>query len=422
MVYSWCLQLSPTKDYPFLRTTMVVISALMFCAFTKAQDRIVEIPVSLAEGRTEVDLKKPFTSLSLKGAVSFDSIFIEMDGIEYLVIPAHDHGNGYISNLTIPFWPFNSVVIINYGKRTIDLTLQCYDGRHSGIDLSTSIRKRDECDLPLLVSQEVWRKDLPDPAPNPTTTQVSHLIVHHSATPNGVTDYVQVVRDIYLYHINTNGWDDVGYNYLIAPDGTLFAGRDGQGKEDDNIKGAHFCGKNSYTMGVCLVGNYSQIPPTDTMMGSLVSLLAWKIQKEALQPLEDGFHPRGSDTGFDLPIIAGHRDGHKAGVYNGCQTECPGNHTYEWLPKLRENVALKLLGCDYPVNNITIPPPPSSILVHGSGIQAIDVKDLEIFDGTGRRVRFLSGVVTQSINLDTGLYFVRGMVSGVVHRQAVLIP
>ena len=405
-----------------MRTLFVLILGVFLFSNSWGQERILEQPVFLKTGRTNVNLKKPYTSLSLKGAVSFDSIFIELDGIEYLVIPAHDHGNGYISNLTIPFWPFEEVTIINYGKRTIGLTLQCYDGRHDGIDITTSIRKRDNCDLPLHVSQSVWRKDLPDPAPNPKTTTVSHLIVHHSATPNGVTDYVQVVRDIYLYHINTNGWDDVGYNYLIAPDGTLFAGRDGQGKEDDNIKGAHFCAKNSYTMGVCLVGNYSQIVPSDTMIGTLIQLLAWKIRKDGLQPLEKDFHPRGSATGFDLPTIAGHRDGHKEGVFNGCQTECPGNHTHDWLPEIRKSVAERLIGCDYAVHNPSIASMPPSILVKADGLYAKEVTDLEIFDCTGRRIRSFQGVVSQPIALHTGLYFVKGIVEGELQRQAVMIP
>lgn len=157
------------------------------------------------------------------------------------------------------------------------------------------------------------------------------------------------VRNIYLYHTNNNGWDDVGYNYLISPDGTLFAGRDGQGKEDDNIKGAHFCGKNSYTMGVCLIGNYSEIAPPDSMIEKLSALLAWKANKDNLQPLESSFHPKGSSSGFNLPIICGHRDGYKAGVFTGCQTECPGNYTYAILDTVRNKVAKRLIDCGFAV-------------------------------------------------------------------------
>jgi hypothetical protein len=136
---------------------------------------------------------------------------------------------------------------------------------------------------------------------------------------------------------------------LIAPDGTLYAGRDGQSKEDDNIRGAHFCGKNSYTMGICLIGNYSEAEPSDSMLITLEELLAWKANKEEIQPLERDFHPKGSSTGFDLATICGHRDGYKAGVFSGCQTECPGDNFYAILDTVKYNVAQRLIDCGFAV-------------------------------------------------------------------------
>lgn len=405
-----------------MRNLYAIFFLLLASFGAHGQQRILEYPLSLDKGVTELEFRQLFTSVSIKGAVSFDSLLINIDGFEYPVLPAHDEIDGVVSSLTMPDKPFNSIALEYLGVLPIEILLQCYDGRHDNIDITAGVRKRDECDLPSLIPQDVWRKDLPEPAPNPTQTEVSHLIIHHSATSNTASDYVQVVRNIYLYHVNSNGWDDVGYNYLIAPDGTLFAGRDGQGKEGDNIKGAHFCGKNSNTMGVCLLGNFSEIPPSDTMLGTLVELLAWKILKEGLQPLEKDFHPKGSASGFNLPVISGHRDGHKDGVFEGCKTECPGNYTYDWLPKVREEVSLKLQSCDYIVNIHETAFRQIPISVSRNGLRVDGIENLEILDYTGRTIQTLSGITSQRIALNRGVYLIRGFMEGNPLRQVVVIP
>lgn len=204
-----------------------------------------------------------------------------------------------------------------------------------------SANKKD-CELPPITKQILWREGLNDPKPNPESHTVNHVIIHHSATSNSATNYVEAVRNIYLYHTGQNGWDDIGYNYLIAPDGTLFAGRDGQGLADDNIKGAHFCGKNSGTMGVCLVGNYTDIEPSAAMLKTLQELLAWKLKKDNIQPYMEYKHPANDPDAKQLPTIAGHRD--------GCSTECPGEMTYPLLQQIRDSTAQELIRCGFAVS------------------------------------------------------------------------
>lgn len=193
-----------------------------------------------------------------------------------------------------------------------------------------------ECSKPAFIASEIWREGLPDPVPGRTVQKVDHLIVHHSAGSNNVTDFTQAVRNIYLYHLEVNGWDDVGYNYLIAPNGQVYQGRDdlGEGPED-NIKGAHFCGKNTGTMGVCLMGNYDEVEVPDSAFSSLIQLLTWKSVKENMDPREYIIHPPGgSET---LGRIAGHRD--------GCATRCPGDNAYALLDELKDSVYNRFVKC-----------------------------------------------------------------------------
>jgi hypothetical protein len=184
------------------------------------------------------------------------------------------------------------------------------------------------CPQPRFKSRQDWR--CPQGPTSPSLTTVSHLIVHHSAGTNVSNDWGAVVLAIWNLHVYTNGWADVGYNWLIAPDGTLFEGRGG----GDNVLGAHFCGKNSGTMGVCLIGTYTNVNPPDTMMATLSEIFAWKACQRAIDPNLQSLH---TSTGFNLFGISGHRD--------GCATECPGQKVYDQIAMIRQSTQRRLQSC-----------------------------------------------------------------------------
>lgn len=173
--------------------------------------------------------------------------------------------------------------------------------------------------------------------PSPSFTNVSHLIIHHSAGVNTSSDWAAVVRSIWDYHVNGRGWSDIGYNWLIAPTGVIYQGR------GDNVIGAHFCSNNSNTMGVCMMGTYTDITPSTEATTSLTNLLAWKACDSDIEPLASSNHP---SSGFDINHIAGHRD--------GCATECPGDSFYPLIPSIRQAVLDTLNNCDYMVGTSTL--------------------------------------------------------------------
>ena len=224
----------------------------------------------------------------------------------------------------------------------------------------------DSCDLPYIVPQSIWRQGLPDPTPGRTRTPTQHCIIHHSASANSDTNTIALVRAFYLHHTQVNHWDDIGYNYLIGHDGTLVAGRDplDSGIAQDEVLGAHFCGKNSYTMGVCVIGNFQLEPPTWAAIHTLERLLTWKTHKDGLDPLDSMMH-----KDILLPVIAGHRD--------GCSTACPGDSLYAMIPQIRQDVSERLLTCPPLYNNsditweIRVWPNPANREVNFSGITDI---------------------------------------------------
>ena len=397
-----------------MNRAMILLFAVSLSSFLYAGERCEVWEIDGADSRFEIQLKRAATSLSFQGIPEGTNLSVVIDGKRLFYLEINHHLEGNNSNLILSDKPFSNVLLLNPQKVPINGMLKCYDASYSDITFRevTKARaafKKGKCDLPPVIDQDVWRKDLQDPKPNPATTKVEHIVVHHSATTNDVSDYLLAVRNIYLYHVNSNGWDDVGYNFLIDPNGVLYAGRDGQGTEDDNIRGAHFCAKNSNTMGICLIGNYSEIPPPDTLIHTLSQLLAWKVKKESLQPLESSFHPRGSSTGFILPTICGHRDGYKAGVYSGCNTECPGNYTYELMDTVRNIVVDHLLDCDYVVGSNDLDAHSSIRVNHLPGQLVIVPEEhgqLYIYDALGKQWlnKRVENHLSEVISLPKGVY------------------
>lgn len=160
---------------------------------------------------------------------------------------------------------------------------------------------------------------------SPSTTTVTHLIVHHAAGTNSSSDWGAVVLAIWNQHTGTNGYSDIGYNWLIAPNGVLYEGR--YNSSVSNVTGAHFCGTNGNTMGVCMLGDYTNITVSTAARTTLSQLLAWKACERSINALGTAVH---AGSNLTLNNISGHRD--------GCATQCPGNTFYPDLPAVRIDV------------------------------------------------------------------------------------
>lgn len=75
--------------------------------------------------------------------------------------------------------------------------------------------------------------------------KINSIIIHCTATPEG-KDYT--VADIRRWHVQGNGWRDIGYHYVIYRDGTIHLGRPLE------QVGAHATGHNADSIGIVYVG------------------------------------------------------------------------------------------------------------------------------------------------------------------------
>ncbi len=195
-----------------------------------------------------------------------------------------------------------------------------------GLDESST--RGFNCDLPSICDRSCWCEDCPVDN-TPEFTDPTHLIVHHSAGQTESDDFAAVVRFYWDLHVGTNGWDDIGYNWLIDANGVIYQGR------PDGYQGAHFSCINENTVGICMIGDFtSQVPQIDART-ALIELLAYEATEHEINVLERSYHETGD---FVIDNISGHRDGNESD--NGCSTTaCPGDSFYPMLAQIREQVA-----------------------------------------------------------------------------------
>lgn len=104
--------------------------------------------------------------------------------------------------------------------------------------------------------------------------------------------------------MDTNGWSDIGYNWLVTQDGRVWEGRAGGWL----AVGAHAGGQNTGWIGVCWIGDSRTIAPSAAALASI----RWLIDEACRR------------AGRRLEV-RGH------GQVPGQATACPGDRLRAWI-------------------------------------------------------------------------------------------
>jgi len=163
-------------------------------------------------------------------------------------------------------------------------------------------------------------------------TSVQFAVVHHTAGSNSYSaaQSAAIVRGIYVYHARGNGWNDIGYNFLVDRFGQVFEGR--YGGVDRNVIGAHAAGFNTGSTGVAVLGTYGSTAPPAAARTALANVLAWRLDVAHVDPLSLLTWSSGGNERYALGVpvtlraVSGHRD---TGL-----TTCPGAALYAQLGAL----------------------------------------------------------------------------------------
>jgi hypothetical protein len=168
---------------------------------------------------------------------------------------------------------------------------------------------------PRIILRKSWganeriRRDDPDFAP-----LLLNAIVHHTAGAAGYSpaQSAAIVRGIQTYHVLGNGWDDIGYNFLVDRFGQIFEGR--YGGIERNVIGAHAQGFNTGSVGISVLGNYDSMALSPAAREGVSRLIAWRLDVAHLHPLSRITTISGGNPRFrkGLPVwlraVSGHGD------------------------------------------------------------------------------------------------------------------
>jgi hypothetical protein len=179
---------------------------------------------------------------------------------------------------------------------------------------------------PKIISRKEWganegiRKGTPEFAP------VKRIAIHHTDTSNADPNPAATVRAIYAFHVQGNGWNDIGYNFLIDQQGNVYEGRyarnyngaapTGENEDRKHVIGAHVTNNNTGSVGISLLGSFESVAPSAAQQTALEKMIAWEGDRHDL------------DT-TSANVVMGHRD---LG-----QSACPGGVAWALLPKWRQN-------------------------------------------------------------------------------------
>lgn len=147
----------------------------------------------------------------------------------------------------------------------------------------------------------------------------SRITVHHTAMPGRrlqgrpVENVAETLRQIQKAHMQGEGWADIGYHFLIDPDGRIYEGRriEWVGAHAGRSGGSNH---NERNLGVCLLGNFDEEQPTPQALAALNDLIASLRQRYSISTDQ---------------------------VYGHCDfkdTACPGTALRSWLTAYKSGV------------------------------------------------------------------------------------
>lgn len=150
-----------------------------------------------------------------------------------------------------------------------------------------------------IITRSEWGARSPRSGGFPTTSWANRtgFVVHYSAASR-----TQTVRAIQNYQMDSNGWRDIGYNFLVDYQGRIYEGCQGTWL----AIGAHVAGHNTANIGVCAIGTDAEITPAHMRS---IRWLYDEANRRAGKTLAKRYHSGMS----------------------GASTACPGNRLRSWV-------------------------------------------------------------------------------------------
>lgn len=193
-------------------------------------------------------------------------------------------------------------VVARHDVLTRDLPFEQLDGRRIGEHLAVQYGF-----IPgWVITRSAWGARDPSRVCG-TAHSPNVMTIHHTVTPNTDSDIPARMRQIQAYHIDGNGWCDIGYHFVVGLDGRVY-----QAIGSEARTGIHTGGANTNNVGICFMGTYTDVAPSDAMFSAGGDIVRWV-----------------SDT-YGIARDRAHVKGHRE--WNS--TACPGDQLYARLSRL----------------------------------------------------------------------------------------
>ncbi|NUR16631.1 MAG: hypothetical protein HOQ13_10005, partial [Dermatophilaceae bacterium] len=158
-------------------------------------------------------------------------------------------------------------------------------------------------------------------------------VVHHTVNANNYTaaQAPGLVRGIFAYHTQSNGWCDIGYNFLVDRFGRIYEGR--KGGLTGFTQGAQAGGFNGETFGVSVIGTFTSVSLPSAVTSAVSRTIAWQADRSSFDPGSSVVLTSTGGSRYDAgvrvtkPRVMGHRD--------LSLTSCPGDAAYPQVPSIR---------------------------------------------------------------------------------------
>ncbi|KAL6423447.1 hypothetical protein ACFW04_010203 [Cataglyphis niger] len=163
-----------------------------------------------------------------------------------------------------------------------------------------------EC--PRIVSRSEWKARKRLDFQILSVTPTPYVVIHHGGIRKYCYDQEScsaIVRSYQNFHMDDRHWWDIGYNFLIGEDGNAYEGRGW------DYVGAHAPGYNTQSIGICILGHFSDFLPNSAALKTLNALIDCGV---SLGKISDKYN------------VLGHRQARN--------TECPGQSFYEYVTTL----------------------------------------------------------------------------------------
>ncbi len=172
--------------------------------------------------------------------------------------------------------------------------------------------------FPMILPRAAWMARAPTCR---SLTNPYRLVVHHTASPTNDTFTPEArLRQTQAFHMDTRGYCDIAYNFLMSRDARVWEGR------GDGVLGGHTLNQNGGNMALCIIGTYTTDTLTPQQSCGVAGWMAWQSSLHGIT--------------LNRTNIKGHRE--------WGSTACPGDTVFAQLDTLVMQAATTCAGVTPP--------------------------------------------------------------------------